>query len=110
MTRGVVVGQRDEIETRSPRCIKHTMRGNFRLCATEHFSMAIAVPGMGMKITREPSGFMTDHGKRRFFAIELLDRNRIGIRTPFPDVWHTKNDRPTTGLDRARQVPIACER
>src|SRR5262245_46229138 len=110
MTRGVVVGQRDEIETCSSRCVKHTMRGNFRLYAAEHSIVAIAVSLMGVKIACKPRGFIPDHGKRRFFAIELLDRNRIGIRTPFPDVWHTNYDRPTTGLDRARQVPIAGER
>src|SRR5262245_18725492 len=110
VTRSVVIGQRDEIETHATRCFKHTMRRNFRLYATEHFSMTIAVSGMRMKIACEPRGFVSDHREGWFFAIELLNCDRIGIRALLADVWHTENHRPTARLDWTGKISVAGER
>src|SRR5262245_17988355 len=110
VTRSVVIGQRDEIEPHSTCCFKHTMRRNFRFYAAQHFSMAVAVPGMRMKIACDPRGFVSDHWEGWLFAIELLNCKRIGIRAPLADVWYTENHCPTARLDWTGKVSVARER
>src|SRR5262249_24304448 len=107
MTRSVVVGQCDEVDTRFTRGIKKSVRRNLPALSFRKLSAPIAVSGMRVEVTGKPSGFVEQDREGRTLVLQLLDSDGIAVGASFPDIRYSKDYRPFARLDRSWKIAVA---